>query len=639
MCGILAIYQFGSNGPVDKELLIRMTNTMAHRGPDGMGYWVSNKENIGLGHRRLAIIDLSSAGNQPMTNEIGSIWVTYNGEIYNFKELRQELESKGHLFQSHTDTEVLIHAYEEWGEECLNRFNGIWAFALWDESDRKLFVSRDRFGVKPLVYYYNKNFFICASEIKALLINPDIPREIHPLALHHYLSLMNIPAPLTIYRGIFKLRPGHYLIVRDGEVTEKKWWKLKLGQLDSNPEERILEKLEELLSDSIKLRLVSDVPIGAFLSGGVDSSLITAIASRHLVKGGFKTFSVTFKGDNQYDESRYSNLVAQQTGTDHTEIDIQVDLLEILPDVVRHFDEPFAISSALAVYVMARETSRYVKVVLTGDGGDEVFAGYPWRHTQIDHLLNLISHLPIHPIRKLNAKIPACVVKWRLPKWLNRLYHLGIILTKPDSFLRDWEYQQALYTFNEEEKFTLYTPEWAEHLKNTPNFSSTDQFLSSFWPDASPNSLAKRLYFDLHTTLSDEMLSKVDRATMAWGIEARNPFLDYRLVEYTLTLPCQLMAEGKNGKLLLKKLGRRFLPYEVIDRPKQGFNVPLERWLRGKLPPIFFKALSPERIRSSGIFRDEVIWEIIKRHQMDMRINLSNSIFTLAWFELWMNNG
>jgi asparagine synthase (glutamine-hydrolysing) len=639
MCGLVSVLQFDSNKFVDKDLLIRMTDTMSHRGPDGMGCWTNPTGNIGLGHRRLAIIDLSSTGDQPMTNETGTIWLTYNGEIYNFKELRQELESKGHFFRSQTDTEVILHAYEEWGIDCLHRFNGIWSFALWDEEQGRLFVARDRFGVKPLVYYHNAHYFACASELKALLVDPTVPREVDPIALHHYLSLMTIPAPFTIYKDIRKLRPGHYLLVEKGRVVERRWWTLQLGEENHDSEERILERLEDLLSDSVRLRLISDAPLGTFLSGGVDSSLISAIAARHLGKRGLRTFSVTFTGEAQYDESPYSRQVARHIDSEHTEIDIQADFLGILPNVVKHFDEPFAISSALAVYMMARETSRYVKVVLTGDGGDEVFAGYPWRHFLLDRRLDLINRLPFNGLRTFNHRIPKLPVMWRLPTWLQRLYQLGIMLTTPDSLLRTWNYQQELYTFNETEKFTLYTPGWAEHLRKSANFSSTDDFLVGFWPNSAPNRLARRLYFDLHTTLTDEMLAKVDKATMAFGIEARNPFLDYRLVEYALSLPAHLMAKGKNGKPLLKLVGKRFVPPGVLSRPKQGFNIPFAAWLRFELPPLLAEALAPERLHTSGIFQPQVANEIIARHQRNLNVNLSNQILTLAWFELWKGNG
>ena len=639
MCGLVSIRQFDSDKFVDKDLLSRMTNTMAHRGPDGMGCWANPRGKVGLGHRRLAIIDLSRAGDQPMANEAGTIWITYNGEIYNFKMLRQELESKGHLFRSQTDTEVILHGYEEWGIDCLHRFNGIWSFALWDEGKQRLFVARDRFGVKPLFYHHNAHFFACASELKALLVDPAVPREVDPVALHHYLSLMTIPAPFTIYKDIRKLRPGHYLIAEKGHVVERRWWTLKLGEENRDSEERILEQLEDLLSDSVRLRLISDAPLGTFLSGGVDSSLISAIASRHLGKRGLRTFSVTFTGQAQYDESPYSRQVAQHIASEHTEIDIQADFLGILPDVVKHFDEPFAISSALAVYLMARETSHYVKVVLTGDGGDEVFAGYPWRHTLLDRRLDWICRLPFSGLRTLNHKKPKPAIRWQPPTWLRRLYQLGILLTTPDSLLRTWEYQQALYTFNENEKFVLYTPEWVEYLKQATDFSSTDEFLEGFWANSAPHRLAHRLYFDLHTTLTDEMLSKVDKSTMAWGIEARNPFLDYRLVEYALSLPAHLMAKGKNGKWLLKRIGERFLPNRILYRPKQGFNVPFAAWLRGKLPQPLSEALVPERLRISGIFQPGTVGEIISRHQRDLNIDLSNQILTLAWLELWKGNG
>jgi asparagine synthase (glutamine-hydrolysing) len=303
------------------------------------------------------------------------------------------------------------------------------------------------------------------------------------------------------------------------------------------------------------------------------------------------------------------------------------------------FDEPFAVTSALAIYVMARETVKHVKVILTGDGGDEVFAGYPFRHTRPDALLDKISRLPLSNLRNFNSKPPQPAINWRLPTWLRRARLAAAALVTPDAAIRPWRYLQTLYTFNEAEKFALYTPEWAEYARQTTNFSSTDDFLLDSLPQAAPNRLARWLYFDLHTTLADEMLSKVDKASMAWGLEARTPFLDYRLVEYALTLPMRLLAEEDNGKKVLKKLGERYAPKEVLYRPKHGFNVPFGAWLRQGVPPILADGLSTSRLNGQKIFCDKPIKQIIQRHQRDAEIDLSNQIVNLAWLGLWQANG
>jgi len=637
MCGIVAYLNFDPNNTIDKTTLGQMTGTLAHRGPDDSGLWCNGS--VGLGHRRLAIIDLSPAGRGPMTNADGSLVITFNGEIYNYRELRPQLEAKGYRFQTQTDTEVILHAYAEWGTGCLEYFNGMFAFALWDARRQRLFVARDRFGIKPLIYYCDADRFICASELKAVVAANNVPRNLDPMALHHYLSLMNIPAPFTIYQDIHKLRPGHYLLIENGQVREERWWNLPLGTETTESEPVILEKLESLLQDSIRLRLISDAPLGTFLSGGVDSSIISAIAAQQAKGQKLATFSVTFSGQAKYDERRYSRQVTQHINSTHTEIDLQVDFLEILPEVVDLFDEPFAVSSALAIYLMARETTKHVKVILTGDGGDEVFAGYPFRHTRPDNDLDKLARLPFSNWRTFKAKSPQPLIAWELPTCLRRARLIATALTTPDVKMRTWRYLQTLFNFNEAEKFALYSPEWAEHLRQSANFSSTDEFLMAAMPASAPNRLARWLYFDIHTTLVNEMLAKVDKATMAWGLEARTPFLDHRLVTYALTIPAHLMAQGTNGKRLLKQLGERYVPHEVLYRKKQGFNVPLGAWLRQEVPPIFADALSSSRLKASSTFCPKVIEKIIARHRRDHSVDFSNRILSLAWFEMWQANG
>ena len=632
MCGIVAILNFDSTHLINARNLHRMTDTLSHRGPDDSGIW--NRGSVGLGHRRLAILDLSSAGNEPMSHRNNASVLTFNGEIYNYRELRSQLKSYGYQFYTQTDTEVILNAYAKWGIHCLSHFNGIFAFALWDMARHRLFVARDRFGVKPLVYYHDATHFVCASEIKALLKDVTIPRDFDPIALHHYLSFMTVPAPLTIYQNIRKLRAGHYLLVEDDQVIEQRWWTLPLGRETQDSEENILEHLDALLHDSIRLRLNSDAPLGTFLSGGVDSSIVSALAAKQSSPKNLHTFSVTFPNQPNYDESIYARQVANHIHSCHTEINLQENFLAIIPEVVQLFDEPFAISSALAVYLMARETSQYVKVILTGDGGDEVFAGYPWRHTKLDKRLDQIACLPFSGLRTLNQGLPKPLVKWHVSHKLSSFYHKTMMqLTTSDVLLRTWMYQQSLYIFNEAEKFTLYTPEWAESLTHHTEYSSTDDFLAPIWSPMRSNRVSHRLHFDLQTSLEYEMLSKVDKATMACGIEARNPLLDYRLVEYALTLPSHMMVQGTNGKRLLKMLGEQYVPHDILYRKKQGFNVPLAAWLRTGLPPILADGLS--YLQSSNIFDSKVIAQIVERHQNDSHINLSNEIFTLALFGLW----
>ncbi len=629
MCGILAILNFDSQNEVEGSLLRQMSDTMVHRGPDDKGDWI--KGPVGLGHRRLAIIDLSSAGHQPMANENGTVWITYNGEIYNFQELRQILENKGHIFRSNTDTEVVLHAYEEWGTACLSRFNGMWAFALWDEKERSLFVARDRLGVKPLVYTHDPQRFICSSEIKGIIADRTVPRDIDPEALHHYLSLMTVPAPFTIYKGIRKLLPGHYLWIKDGYVEDRVYWDLAVGEEISQDQNEILEHLQISLRDSIKQRMISDVPIGVFLSGGLDSSLVSALAAEILDGERLHTFTVRFKDQENYDESSWAGQVAAQFHTIHHETDLSFDFVKTLPHLVRLFDEPFAISSAMALYLMAREVSKYIKVVLTGDGGDEVFAGYPWRHSLLDRYLDWLNVWPLKWFHKNDNSEPLPSIRWRTTLRQTRIKQLMDGMKYEDDKLRRWMYFQSLYCFNESEKKELYASNWANCLCQV----RTDDFLTPYIKEEAPNRLARWICLDLKTTLADEMLSKVDKATMACGLEARVPFLDYRLVEYVLNLPISMKVKGQVGKRILRWLGERYLSKEIVNRPKHGFNIPLNVWFRDELWEFVNDILSESSIVNGGYFRPKTVKEILQRHRLDKTGDLSNPIFALLCFELW----
>ena len=629
MCGILAILNYDPQNRVDEPLLRQMTDTMVHRGPDDAGYWT--RGSVGLGHRRLAIIDLSSAGHQPMSNEDGSLWITYNGEVYNFLELRQELELKGHSFRSRTDTEIVLHAYEEWGTECLSHFNGMWAFALWDDRHRSLFVARDRLGVKPLVYYQDDKRFICASEIKGIVADRTVPREIDPEALHHYLSLMNIPAPFTIYKKIRKLRPGHYLLMQEGKVEERIYWDLPMGEEIQDDPEGIIETLERGLTDSVRGRMVSDVPLGVFLSGGVDSSLISAIAVQEGMKERLKTFTVGFKGLEIYDESPWARRVADHIGSDHHEMDLTFDFVKTLPHLVQLFDEPFAVSSVLALYLISKEVQKSVKVVLTGDGGDEVFGGYPWRHSLLHQYLDWLNGWPFTWFRRNELKEPTPVIRWNVSTRGIRLRQVMDGLKYDDQILRPWMYYQTLYCYNEAEKAELYTQDWAKQKGEV----STDDLLKACVPRKAPNSLARWIAFDLKTTLADEMLAKVDKATMLCSLEAREPFLDYRLVEYAMNLPAHLKVRGRDGKRIIRRLGKRYLPEEILQRSKHGFNVPLKVWFRDELKAYVNEILNESIIREDGFFRPETIRKILEQHQKWQNRDFSNPIFVLLCFELW----
>lgn len=536
MCGIFAWFDFTQNR-IDEALLRRMTDSMRHRGPDDAGYWISPSGQVGLGQRRLSIIDLSPAGREPMCNEDQTVWLTFNGEIYNFQEIRPHLEAKGHRFSSHTDAEVIIHAYEEWGIDCLQKFNGMWAFVLWDENRQRLLVSRDHFGIKPLVYYHDSRRFICGSELKALLADPGVPRQLNPTALHHYLSFMDVPGPYTIYQNIFKLKPGHYLIVEKGQVCQKPYWQLEVGPTIRASETEILETLEAKLSEAIRLQMISDAPLGTFLSGGVDSSIVSALAARSLGQEKLNTFSVSFAGAGDYDESHWAKQVAQHLGTNHCEFNMSLEFTDVLPHLINLFDEPFAVSSVIPLYLLSRETAKHVKVVLTGDGGDEVFGGYAGRYSLLDVVWDVLQWWPLRGYGTATPQNSRDSIftrtRWRSPSSIQQAKWLLETSSLPNEVARRRHYLNSLYTFREVEKAALYTPAWSEML----NGVSTAEVLWPHWPDKTSDRLAKWQVLDLKTTLVDEMLSKVDKATMANGLEARVPLLDRHLVEYALRIP------------------------------------------------------------------------------------------------------
>ena len=620
MCGIAVIVE--TDRPVDSELLARMTDALTHRGPDGGDCGIYGR--AGLGHRRLAIIDLSDAGRQPMSNADGSLWLTYNGEIYNYKTLRRELESLGYAFRTQSDSEVILHGYAAWGTDCAKRFNGMFAYAIWDVAQQTLVAARDHFGIKPIFYAHIDGRLLCASEIGALLIDPSIPRDLSHEALHHYLSLMNVPAPHTIYKHIFRLPPGCTLIFRDGQLTIQPYWTLDPAQPLTANDERTLIDLEEQLAMAVEAQLVADVEVGAFLSGGIDSSVVCALAAR--AQPQFRTFSVSFPGLPAFDESEPARLVAQHLRTQHQEIIGTASAVNDLPRMTALFAEPFAVSSVMPLYWMSREAKKYVKVVLTGDGGDEVFGGYPWRHSLLDAK---IDRLPA--FGGLRRGFPSAYNRWHTSYAQSVVHRLSSIPLYGREALRDWNYVQQFTILNEAEKRALYTPAWAETVRDY----STDRFLLDKMPPPSVERLARWLTFDLRTTLPDEMLMKVDRATMAWGLEARVPLLDHTLVEYAIRIPQHLKVRGNNGKLILKRLCERLVPPQIANRPKHGFNTPLDDWFRGELRPMVEDLLSEQRVKAAGIFDPGVVRQLIDWQRTRPEKGLANVVFTLLQFELW----
>jgi len=644
MCGICGEINFNIKD-VKVETLQRMCKVLAHRGPDDEGMvFLRNdkffevkkplptelKENgfeVGLGHRRLSIIDLSGAAHQPMSNEDGSVWIVYNGEVYNFHALRKELIDKGHLFKSYSDTEVILHGYEEWGVDCLSRFRGMFAFALWDSHLQRLFMARDRLGKKPLVYFHRNGHFAFASEIKALLQLPNIERKVNNIALHHYLTYQYVPSPDTIFVGINKLPPAHYLLYdRDGSLKIERYWRLNYSSSTQNDIDLqgIIERIRTGLEESVKLRLISDVPLGAFLSGGVDSSLVVGIMAK-LGRNPVKTFSIGFE-EKEFDELSYARMVSKHFSTEHHEFIVKPNAIEILPKLVWHYNEPFADSSAIPTYYVAKMTKDYVKVVLTGDAGDENFAGYPryLRSKWLIFFLKMPKRLRrdfLPPFFRMIAQF-----HWR-EKTFNRL--AAYIESISSNQVRN--YAEQVKIFNEGEKESLYSPEFREAIRGIDSF---EYLLSKFEEAKIGNLIDQLLYLDINTYLPEDLLVKMDIATMANSLEARVPFLDHPFMEFIATIPPRLKLKGTAAKYILKEAFSDFLPPPILRRGKMGFGVPVSRWFRKELKDYIYEILLDRKTLNRGYFKREGIERLLNDH-LASRYDHSSRIWALLFLEIW----
>jgi asparagine synthase (glutamine-hydrolysing) len=626
MCGITGWANLDARTPpVDggRELLHAMCERMTHRGPDSEGLMVST--GIGLGMRRLAIIDLQT-GEQPATSEDGAVSVILNGEIYNYRELRADLEAGGHHFRSASDTEVLPHLYEEYGTRMVEHLNGMFAFALWDARRRRLFIARDRFGEKPLYWGIFDGTLLFASEPKVLLAHPSVRPRLNTKALRQYLSFDYVPAPLSIYEGIHKLTAGHYLTVEDCRVEVSQYWRLSYKTREPVPSEReAAQRLESLLSDAVRMRLVSDVPLGVLLSGGVDSSAIAAMAVRSSSET-VKTFSISF-AENSFDESAYARAVASFLGTDHHEERLSVDLAaNLVGEIGSWMDEPLSDPSLVPTYLLSRFTRRHVTVALGGDGGDELFAGYPmyWGH----RLAQLYSRVPrfarralIEPtVRRLPVKTKNLSFDFKARRFIAGADH--------DVVAR---HHIWFGSFTPTEQNALLTPE-ARGASGEDIYNDARRLLEEEC-DADNvvecmQSLDTRLY------LAEDILTKVDRASMAVSLEVRAPFLDPRVAEFAASLPADYKLRGRKSKYILKRAVGPLLPPFVTRRSKKGFGVPVAEWLKGRLRPLARDLLSPERIRKSGLFNPDYVTRLQDEHERGLA-NHRKLLWTLLMFELW----
>jgi len=617
MCGIAGKFNFDPQSPIDRERLAAMTTVIAHRGPDADGFYVG--DGIGLGHRRLSIIDLST-GDQPLMNEDHTIWVVFNGEIYNFAEIRVELEAHGHRFRTHSDTEVIVHAYEQWGDSAVDRFRGMFAFALWDEPKRRLLLVRDRLGVKPLYYSATPGGVTFGSEIKALLEDPDVPRGWSAEALDAYLTLSYVPAPQTIYRGIWKLPAAHLLVAERGRVTVRRYWDLPFtGDGDPARESEYLEELDALVTEAVRLRLVSDVPLGAFLSGGIDSSAVVA-AMAETCAGRVVTTSVGFD-EHAFNELEYARTVARHLGVTQHEKVVRPDIVDLLPKLAWHLDEPFADSSAVPTYYVSKAAREHVTVALSGDGGDELWAGYTRHRVEQWELTarEWLGPTGAAVAGRMAGRLPLGV------KGARSLRHLA--LPAAAACAR----KHAYGLFDNDVRGSLYSPGFANEVRDADPFIS---FRLAYDGCGSRDPLDRALYVDVKTYLVDDIMTKVDKMSMAVSLESREPLLDHKLLEFAARVPSSLKLKNGQGKYLLRRLLERRVPKSIVDRPKQGFAAPIGAWLRGPLAPMADALLRDGRLRDRGVFDDRAVAAIWTEHR-DGRKDHCHRLWSLVMLELW----
>ena len=617
MCGIAGKVDFG--GPVDAALIHRMCAVIEHRGPDSRGVHVDR--GVGLGIQRLAIIDVAG-GNQPIFNEDRSLAVVMNGEIYNFPELREELLSHGHRLSSHSDTEVLVHLYEDHGERMVERLRGMFAFAIWDARNRRLFCARDRVGKKPLFWARRGDRVWFASEIRALLEDPELGREVDHAAISAYLALQYVPHPLSAFAGIHKLPPASTLTVTESGDRIERYWSLDYTQkLTGVPVEELQERLLEQIREATRVRLMSEVPLGAFLSGGIDSSAVVAAMAEQMTA--VKTFSIGFP-EADYDELRYARMIASQFGTDHHEFVVEPHALEIMPKLARHYGEPFADSSAIPSFYLAELTSRHVTVALNGDGGDESFAGY---HRYVtDDRVRQLDWMPegLQRLASLARFVPEGQGERSLRTKFNRV---GRLLAMP----RQERYSLRMTMFDGVRQQRLLTPEFIESLHG----ARPDAFILDVWTGSKAlEHVDVMLDTDVQTYLPGDLLVKMDIATMAYSVEARSPFLDHHLMEFAASLPGELKLAGTEGKRLLKSALRGLLPDEVLDRRKMGFGVPLTAWFRSELRDLPGEVLLDRRSLDRGYFRREEIERLIREHGSGQADHASR-LWVLLQLEFW----
>jgi asparagine synthase (glutamine-hydrolysing) len=621
MCAICGIINFTSGDPVDEVLIRRMTSVMSHRGPDDDGYLIDGR--VGLGHRRLSIIDLTG-GRQPIFNEDETAAIVFNGEIYNYRDLARELVSKGHAFRTRSDTETILHAYDEYGDDCVNHLRGMFGFAIWDSRKQRLLLARDRLGIKPVYYYRDSRMIAFASEIKALLEIPSIARHVDPESLDLYLSLRYVPGPRTMFRNIFCLQPGHILSVDSLGVHVRRYWDIDYDRRSEDSPQQSLEKFRELLAETVRLRLVAEVPLGVFLSGGLDSSAILATMAATRNEVGFqdrvKTFSIGYDGPGgeEANEFEYARLAASAFATDHHEYRLTAAEFEaFVPDLVWHLDQPLADPSCIPLYYISRLAREHISVVLSGEGADEILAGYG-------------IYKRMATLDRIHRQVPGIS---RLAPWLARVTPSEVLRRYVRMSGRSLEhrYHGVCRGFTLEGKESLI----GEDRARQSEVDMEEVFGGYFRSARNASPMNRMLYVDAKVWLPDDLLNKADRMTMANGLELRVPFLDHKLVEFAAALPDASKLEGGNGKGILRSAMRGVLPEAILKRPKKGFPVPLSSWLRGPMRRFARDNLLQANSACAGGYVDrQAVSRTVEEHETG-RADRSQEIWTLLVLEFW----
>lgn len=631
MCGIVGFVDYSKES--NDKTLMSMIDTISHRGPDSYGkkYFKSDDISFGLGHRRLSILDLSSLGNQPMDYDYLSI--VYNGEVYNFEEIKLELIGEGYSFISDTDTEVVLKAFHMWGTSCVDKFRGMFAFSIYDKKEEKIYIFRDRAGVKPLYFYKKDNLFLFGSELKSFKKHPGFTKKISTKSLPFYFRFGYIPAPLTIFEDTYKLKAGYYLVfdIKENNYKELSYWSVEdfyLSQKFEKSEDEILEELEQILVESFKYRMVSDVPVGVFLSGGIDSTIVTALLQKSIEKP-LKTFTIGFKEEG-YNEAKFAKNIANYLGTDHTEYYCtKDDMFDIIKNLPTMFDEPFGDSSAIPTFIVSKLAKEKVSVVLSGDGGDETFIGYSkyfalekvtsLQHSKIKVLKFLTEHINDETIARFNNILPSSIrqknIKDKYQKFKNALHS--------DNFTQMFV-NASSYVDNKTLNSIL--------IDNSININLTNFSILDNKNISSP--IEKMTLCDYKTFMVDDVLTKVDRASMSVSLEAREPLLDHKIIEFIGSVKSSLKYKKNTGKYLLKQILYKYIPNDLIDRPKSGFQIPLYEWLKSDLKELVDKYLNKDRLEQSGIYQVDNIMKILNDYYNGKSVNIS-LIWFILMYEMW----